>query len=97
MKEHELFSNSIYEEQTHTADRELSSFIWAVTELYGREEAMLSTNDWLDESELMDSPPRSEMRDWRAVTIAARLANRVSFSPHLPIVFTNSKEDLWQR
>jgi hypothetical protein len=99
MKEYELFSNSIYEEQTHKADRELSSFISAVTELYGREAAMLSTNDWLDESELMDSPPRSEMREWRAVTIAAsaRLANRVSFSPHLPIVFTNSQEDLWQR
>jgi hypothetical protein len=27
MNEHELFSNSIYEEQTHTAERELSSFI----------------------------------------------------------------------
>jgi hypothetical protein len=92
MNEHELFSNSIYEEQTHTAERELSSFIVAVSELYGRAEAMLSTNDWLDESELMDSPPRSEMRDWRAVTIAAsaRLASRVSFSPHLPIVLTNS-------
>jgi hypothetical protein len=99
MNEHELFSNSIYEEQSHTADRELSSFISAVTELYGREEAMLSTNEWLVESELMDSPSRSEMRDWRAVTIAAsaRLANRVSFSPHLAIVFTNSQEDLWQR
>lgn len=99
MNEHELFSNSIYEEQTHMAERELSSFNSAVTELYSREEAMLSTNDWLDESELMDSPPRSEMREWRAVTIAAsaRLANRVSFSPHLPIVFTNSQEDLWQR
>ena len=85
MNEHELFSNSIYEEQTHMAERELSSFIFAVTELYGREEVMLSTNDWLDESELMDSPPR-------AVTIAAsvRLANRVSFSPHFPIVLTNS-------
>ena len=92
MKEYEPFSNPIYEEETHLAERELSSFISAVTELYGREEAMLSTNDWLDESELMDSPPRSEMRDWRAVTIAAsaRLANRVSFSPHLPIVLTNS-------
>lgn len=99
MREHELFSNSIYEEQTHVAECELSSFISAVTELYGREEAMLSTNDWLDESELMDSPPRSEVRDWRAVTVAAsaRLAHRVRFSPHLPIVLTNSQEDLWQR
>ena len=73
------FSNSTYEEQAHVAERELSSFMAAVKELYGPEEASLSANDWLDESELMDSPPRSEMRDWRAVTIAAsaRLASRV--------------------
>lgn len=62
------------------ADRELSSFIAAVTELYGRQQAELAAEDWLDESELMDGPPRSEERDWRAVTIAAsaRLANRVN-------------------
>ena len=86
------FSNPIYEEQTHLAERELSSFITAVAELYGPEEATLSANDWLDESELMDSPPRSEVRDWRAVTIAAsaRLASRVSLPPHLPIAITNS-------
>ena len=78
MHAHELFSSSIFEEETHLAERELSSFIAAVTELYGPEEATLSANEWLDESELMDSPPRSEMRDWRAVTIAAsaRLADR---------------------
>ena len=88
----EPFSDSIYEEQTRLAERELSSFIAAVTELYGGEQARLSANDWLDESELMDSPPRSEVRDWRAVTIAAsaRLASRVSLPPHLPILLTNS-------
>jgi len=75
------FSNSTYEEQTRLAERELSSFMAAVKDLYGPEEARLSANDWLDESELMDSPPRSEMRDWRAVTIAAsaRLADRINF------------------
>ena len=36
MNEHESFSDSIYEEQTHLAERELSSFLAAVTELYGR-------------------------------------------------------------
>lgn len=74
------FSDSIYEEQTHLAERELSSFISAVKELYGPQQARLSTEDWLEESELMDSPPRSEARNWRAVTIAAsaRLANRVN-------------------
>ncbi len=49
------FSNSTDEEQTHVAERELSSFMAAVKELYGPEEASLSANDWLDESELMDS------------------------------------------
>ena len=80
MNEHELFSNSAYEEQTHLAERELSAFIGAVTGLFGPEQARVSTEDWLDESELMDSPPRSEARNWRAVTIAAaaRLANRVN-------------------
>jgi len=80
MHKPDLYSDSIYEEQTHLAERELSSFIAAVTKLFGVEQAKLSTKDWLDESELMDSPPRSENRNWRAVTIAAsaRLANRVN-------------------
>jgi hypothetical protein len=80
MNEHEAFSDSIYEEQVHLAERELSSFIAAVTASYGPEQAKLSAEDWLDESELIDGPPRSERRDWRAVTIAAsaRLANRVN-------------------
>ena len=79
MNEYEPFSDSIYEEQTHRAERELSSFIAAVTEIYGPEQGRLSAEDWLDESDAMDSPPRSEVRNWRAVTIAAsaRLANRV--------------------
>jgi hypothetical protein len=82
MNQRESFSNSIYEEQTHLAERELSAFNSAVTKLYGPEEARLSAEDWLEESELMDSPPRSEVRNWRAVTIAAsaRLANRVNVS-----------------
>jgi hypothetical protein len=79
MNEHDSFSDSIYEEQIHLAERELASFITAVTKLYGPQQAGLSAEDWLDESELMDSAPRSEARNWRAVTIAAsaRLANRV--------------------
>lgn len=79
MKAHESFSDSIYEEQTHLADHELSSFITDVSKLYGPDQGKLSEEDWLDESELMDSPPRSEARNWHSVTIAAsaRLANRV--------------------
>lgn len=80
MNEHESFSDLAYEEQTHLAERELSSFIAAVTELYGPEQARLSGNDWLDESDSMDSPPFSTERDWRAVTIgaSARLASRLA-------------------
>ena len=82
MNQHESFSHSIYVEQTQLAERELSSFIAAVTELYGPEQARLSAKDWLDESELMDAPTLSTERTWRAVTIAAsaRLANRVSLA-----------------
>lgn len=78
IRQPDSFSDSIYEEQGHLAERELSSFIAAVNASYGPEQARLSTEDWLEESELMDSPPRSETRNWRAVTIAAsaRLANR---------------------
>jgi hypothetical protein len=79
MNGHESFSDSMYEEQTYLAERELSSFVTDVTRLYGLEQAKCSEEDWLDESELMDSPPRSEARNWHAVTIAAsaRLAHRV--------------------
>jgi hypothetical protein len=80
MDTHDRFSNSLYEEQTHLAERELSSFIAAVADLYGPEQAMFSANDWLEESELIDTPPRSEPRDWHAITIAAsaRLAHRAA-------------------
>jgi hypothetical protein len=79
MRQPDPFADSIYEEQTHLAGGELSSFIAAVKASYGPEQAKLSAEEWLEESELMDSPPRSEMRNWRAVTIAAsaRLANRL--------------------
>jgi hypothetical protein len=79
MGEHESFSNLIDEEQPYLAGRELSSFIAAVTELYGSEQARLSEKDWLEELELMGSPPSSAKRHWHAVTIAAsvRLAGRL--------------------
>ena len=80
MNEREPFSGFVYEQQTQLAERELYSFIAAVAELYGPEQGRISTQDWLDEADLMDSPPRSEVRNWRAVTIAAsaRLATRVN-------------------
>ena len=80
MDKEESFCNSTCEDQINMAERELASFIGAVKELFGPEQALLSSDDWLDESELMDCPPRSTRRDWRAVTVAAsaRLANRVT-------------------
>ena len=79
----ETTTNSIYEEQTCLAERELSSFIAAVTALYGPEQAKLSETDWLEEFELMDSLPLSSNQQWRAVTVAAsaRLARRLSIMP----------------
>ena len=86
MNEHESFSDSIYEEQAHLAERELSSFIAAVTELYGPEQARISAKDWLVESDSIDIPPWSTERDWRAVTIAAsaRLASRLPVTLNQP-------------
>jgi hypothetical protein len=80
MNEHEAFSSLIYEEQTHLAERELSAFIGTVTNLYGPEQARVSAEDWLEESEILDAPPRSEPRNWHAITIAAsaRLADRLN-------------------
>ena len=84
MNSDESFDNSTYADQMHLAERELSAFIRAVTQLFGTEAATLSAEDWLDESELMDSPPLSTRRNWRAVTIAAsaRLANRLTVAQH---------------
>ena len=80
MNERDTFSDLIYEQQTHLAERELASFIAAVTELYGPAQARFAAEDWVEEADFMDSPPRSEIRDWRSVTIAAsaRLASRVN-------------------
>ena len=70
MNDNESFSTSRYEEQVHLAERELWSFIRSVMELFGPEQARVSTQDWLEEAERMDIPLRAT-RDWRAVTIAA--------------------------
>jgi hypothetical protein len=84
MNTEESFSNLTYEDDAHKAERELAAFLGAVTELFGSEQADLSAEDWLDESELVDSAPRSASRQWRAVTVAAsaRLANRLNVELH---------------
>jgi hypothetical protein len=80
MNSGEQFCDSTCAGQMHFAERELSAFIRAVTQLFGFGEAKLSAEDWLDQLEIMDDPPRSTSRNWRAVTIAAsaKLANRLA-------------------
>jgi hypothetical protein len=84
MTQSESFSSSLYTDQIHGAERELSALIAAVAELFGADQARMSVEDWLDESGLMDVSPRSTPRDWRAITIAAsvRLANRLNVALH---------------
>jgi hypothetical protein len=53
MRQPDPFADSIYEEQTHLAEDELSSFIAAVKASYGQEQAKLSAEESLEESELM--------------------------------------------
>ena len=83
MNSDESSDHSTCADQIQLAEHELASFIGAVKELFGPEQALLSGDDWLDESELTDSPPRATCRDWRAVTVAAsaRLANRLTVAP----------------
>jgi len=80
MNSEESFSNATCEDALHLAESELTAFIGAVTQLFGPAQARLSAEEWLDESDLVDSLPRSTSRDWRAVTVAAsaRLANRLT-------------------
>jgi hypothetical protein len=85
MNSQQQLCNWNYAAEMGIAERELSAFIGAVTELFGPEEAKLAAQDWLHESELMDSLPRAATsRNWRAVTMAAsvRLANRQAVAQH---------------
>jgi len=82
MSREESFSKSSCEDEIRTAGTELSAFIAAVTDLFGPEEARLSAENWLEESEVIDIPHRSTNLEWRAVTVAAavRLAGRLAAS-----------------
>ena len=84
MKSDESFDNSTCAKQIQLAKRELASFIGAVKELFGPEQARSSADDWLEECEFMDSPSRRTGRDWRAVTVAAaaRLGGRLTVAQH---------------
>ena len=86
MRQQKLISVDGLANQTHScaelmvaAERELTGFVRAVSELYGREQAGISADDWLDELAFTHWPSESAGRDLRLVTIAAsgRLANRL--------------------
>jgi hypothetical protein len=63
------------------AERELSAFFNAVTQLFGSEQAEVAAEDWLHELIEIDGLPASA-REWRSITAKAstRLASRVSAS-----------------
>ena len=93
MANKQSFRNSICGAETH-GERELSAFTGAVTELFGTEQARVSTEDWLEELTLLDMPSRSKERNWRAVTIAAaaRLAKRLDTATHRQIYSSASTD-----
>ncbi len=59
------------------AEHELAAFARAVRELFGSEQARVSTAEWIDELESLDSP-RPGASDFRRITtaVSARLADR---------------------
>jgi alkylhydroperoxidase/carboxymuconolactone decarboxylase family protein YurZ len=76
------------------AERELSAFFNAITQLFGSEQAELSAEDWLQELIEIDGLPAST-REWRLITakVSTRLASRVnasSLSLSLSTEFTNA-------
>jgi hypothetical protein len=60
------------------AERELTAFFSAVMQLFGREQAELSAEDWLHELTEIEGSP-SSTGAWRSITAKAssRLADRV--------------------
>ena len=72
------------------AERELSAFFNAVTELFGSEQAQLSAEDWLHELIKIDGLPISA-REWRLITakVSTRLPSGVNASS-LSAQFTNA-------
>ena len=74
-------SNSRCTDFMTMAERELSAYFNAITQLFGAEQAALSAEDWMQELIKVDDLPVSP-REWRLITLKAstRLARRVSAS-----------------
>ncbi len=72
------------------AERELSAFFNAVTQLFGSEQAERSAEDWLHELIESNSLPISP-REWRLLSakVSTRLARRVNASS-LSAEFSNA-------
>jgi hypothetical protein len=71
------------------AERELSAFFHAITQLFGSEQARLSAEDWLRELIEIDGLPASA-REWRLFTakVSTRIASRVNASSPSSSVLT---------
>jgi hypothetical protein len=86
-------SNHPCSDLTTMAERELSAFFNAVTQLFGPGQAELSAEDWLEELIEIDTLPTS-VREWRLITakVSNRLPGRVkaSFPSSLSAEFTNA-------
>ncbi len=74
-------SNSVCAGLMTMAERELSAFFNAVTQLFGSEQADLSAEEWLYELIEIDSLPTSA-REWRLITakVSTRLPGGVNAS-----------------
>jgi len=72
------------------AERELSAYFTATSQLFGSEQAELSAEDWLQELIDVDNLPASP-REWRLITAktSSRLANRLNASSQ-STEFTNA-------
>jgi hypothetical protein len=83
-------SNPPCPELTTMAERELSAFFNAITQLFGSEQAEFSADDWLRELIETEGLPTSA-REWRLITAKAstRLPNGVN-SSSLSTEFTNA-------
>jgi hypothetical protein len=71
-------SNSPCADLMTLAERELSAFFHAITQLFGSEQAKHSAEDWLQELIEIEGLPTSVL-EWRLMTarVSTRLANRV--------------------
>ena len=83
-------SNSGCADLMTMAERELSAFFSAVTQLFGSEQAELSAEDWLHELIEIDGLPASA-REWRLITakVSTLLPGGVNASS-LSTEFTNA-------